>query len=637
MSRPSSLSHRGVNQTLPFRIFLARRLAVALLLTMVLMWLSGDVPVLGQEGDPDQPFTISEADYSAIVAGLEHTCALLADGHVLCWGNTAQGRTIPPGDVFQSISAGGGHNCGVRQDGTVACWGWRDHGQTTPPAGKFDFVGAGREHSCGLRTNQSIQCWGRDYQGVVEPPSGAFNFLGVGVHHNCAIKTSGSLACWGLNDSGQATPPSGLFQFVSAGFTHSCGILMDGTLRCWGANDHGKTTPPAGIFQSVSAGYGNTCGLRMDGAIFCWGWNNVGQSFSPEGSFRSVSTRYGHTCAVRADGAALCWGSKDSHKLDFPILDPSRRIDIPAEPLVRGQVGDYWADVIIGKPDFSEIVPAEVTPFKVFNPGGVYVDRSVDPGFVYVWDAGNSRILGMDLAGCYGSESPCHADIVLGQPSLYDHAACNGDSGVQDYPHRAPASASTLCGIPDLSLSPWEAKSFVNMVIDPMRNLYTPDSFNNRVLFYERPFEEDNVADAVWGQGDFSGLNCNRGNHWNPSAKTLCFHSASNHNRIPAYNGWPAGGVELDPDGNLWIADSGNNRVLRFPFDRTIGQPRDTADLVLGQPDFYHRDTGQGLQRLFAPGALRFGPNGRLYVADTYNNRVVVFDPPFSSGMAVDL
>lgn len=310
------------------------------------------------------------------------------------------------------------------------------------------------------------------------------------------------------------------------------------------------------------------------------------------------------------------------------------QISIPSEPLVRGLPGDYWADVIIGKPDFSEIAPGEVVPFKVFNPGGVFVDRSVSPGLAYVWDAGNSRVLGIDLAKCYANESPCYADVVLGQPSPYDHAACNGDSGVQNYPYRAPASAATLCGIPDLAGSPHETPSYVNMDVDSQGNLYIPDSFNNRVLLYEQPFELDGEADAVWGQESFSGFNCNEGNHWNPTARTLCFHSVNNVDRTPVYDGWPASGVDIDLDSNLWVADSGNNRVLRFPYDPALGRPSGAADLVLGQPDFHHRDPGHGMRNLFAPGALRLGPGGNLYVADTYNNRVVVFTPPFRSGMA---
>ena len=315
-----------------------------------------------------------------------------------------------------------------------------------------------------------------------------------------------------------------------------------------------------------------------------------------------------------------------------PLAKPSSP-PVPSEPLVRGKAGDYWADVIIGKPDFSEITPNEVVPFKVFQPGGVAVDRSVSSGRAYVWDAGNSRILGLDLAKCYSNDGPCHADIVLGQPFPFDHAACNGDSGVQNFPHRQPATASTLCGLPDVSSSPSEHPTFVNMFVDETGNLYVPDSFNHRVLFYERPFETDQIADAVWGQPDFAGITCNIGSLDGPTASSLCFHSHSNYDRGPAHGGWPASGVTLDAAGNLWVADSGNNRVLRFPVDVDTGMAAHTADVVLGQPDFHGNQSGEELNRLFAPSAVRFDQAGRLYVADAYNHRILVFDPPFASGM----
>ena len=317
--------------------------------------------------------------------------------------------------------------------------------------------------------------------------------------------------------------------------------------------------------------------------------------------------------------------------LEIPVIGTP--ITIPREPLVRGVAGDYWADVIIGKPDFSQIGGEEVVPFSLWNPGGVYVDNSSDHEKAYVWDAGNNRILGVDLDQCYASEKPCHASIVLGQPSLYDHSACNGDSGVQNYPHRARPSAKTLCGVPDVVGSPGETKSFVNMVTDENGNLYSPDSFNHRILLYEQPFEEDSTADEVWGQSDFAQLNCNRGSYHTPTASSLCFHSSENHNRTAARGGWPAAGVELDSAGNLWVADAGNNRVLRFPLDASSGRPRKVADLVLDQPDFNSRGYGPSLRELYSPGALRFGSGGQLYVADTYNNRVLMYEPPFVSGM----
>ena len=314
-----------------------------------------------------------------------------------------------------------------------------------------------------------------------------------------------------------------------------------------------------------------------------------------------------------------------------PTPVPTR---FPVRPAVRGVAGDLWADVILGKPDFSQIAPNSVVPFKVFNPGGVVVDRSVSPGRAYVWDSGNSRILGIDLARCYEGPSPCSADIVLGQPSLYDHAACNRDSSVQNDPSIASASAETLCGIPVDDLSPWEGHTFVTMAIDGRGALYVPDSVNHRVLKYNNPFLNDSVADAVWGQTDFAGSACNRGDLDRPTAETLCFRSL-NHLLTAGFLS-SGSGVEINSDGSLWVADSGNHRVLRFSASSATGAVSKVADLVLGQPDFESAEPGGTLDRLHAPSAVRIDANGWLYVADTGNDRVLVFKPPFVSGMEAD-
>ena len=308
-------------------------------------------------------------------------------------------------------------------------------------------------------------------------------------------------------------------------------------------------------------------------------------------------------------------------------LPPSEFLP-PGMP-VRGEPGDLWADIILGKPDFSEISPNEVVPHKVFNPGGVVVDRSVDPGRAYVWDSGNSRILGIDLAKCYAGESPCAADIVLGQPSGYDHSACNGDGGFQNFPARALAGPDTLCGMPDTALSPSEEHTYVTMAVNDDGDLYVPDSHNNRILKYESPFENDTIADQVWGQDDFTGILCNQGNLAAPTADTLCFHSYTNRLRLNRYGN----GAAVDGEGNLWVADGGNNRVLRFPFDPSTGEAAKTANLVLGQPGFTTASPGTNFNRMHAPSAVAIDREGSVYVADTVNDRILVFEPPFVSGM----
>src|SRR4030067_1922259 len=60
----------------------------------------------------------------------------------------------------------------------------------------------------------------------------------------------------------------------------------------------------------------------------------------------------------------------------------SRVIDKPP----RRVVGDYWADAVIGKPDFSSLAPNEVTGARIFNGGGVIVDRSAKPNRLYAYD-----------------------------------------------------------------------------------------------------------------------------------------------------------------------------------------------------------------------------------------------------------
>ena len=316
-------------------------------------------------------------------------------------------------------------------------------------------------------------------------------------------------------------------------------------------------------------------------------------------------------------------------------------------PLVpRGIIGDGWADVVLGKPDFNSLAPNEVTGARVFNGGGVTVDRSVQPNRLYVYDGGNSRVLGLSHLGtCSGGsnagqvcttnsncpQSSCDieegrsADLVIGQPD-FSSSGCNGDSNFQNYPTRAPASASSLCGMTEKQVSPLEGGSIANMAVDEAGNLYVPDWDNHRILLYIRPFETDTVADLVWGQDNFSDNDCNEGRGvYHPDQDSICL-------RSPFDEGF-VGGVGLDKQKNLWVTDNQNNRTLRFPFDPSTRLPSHTADLVLGQANFTTGFQGTGLNQMFAPAAVRVDDRGSVYVADSLNNRVLIFDPPLRSGM----
>lgn len=135
------------------------------------------------------------------------------------------------------------------------------------------------------------------------------------------------------------------------------------------------------------------------------------------------------------------------------------------------------------------------------------------------------------------------------------------------------------------------------------------DAWNHRVLLWHHTPRGGEPADAVLGQADFASGDINRGRA-----------SAS-----PDSLYWPYG-VYWDGE-QLWVADTGNRRVLFWRgLPSGCGQ---SADGVLGQPDFTHRDenagdTGWGSLRW--PHALSHW-QGKLCVADAGNNRVLLWPP----------
>jgi hypothetical protein len=148
--------------------------------------------------------------------------------------------------------------------------------------------------------------------------------------------------------------------------------------------------------------------------------------------------------------------------------------------------------------------------------------------------------------------------------------------------------------------------------------LLVADTGNNRVLVWNAiPTEDGQPADLVIGQASFGECSANRG-ATTPYADTL---------KQPS---------DVWTDGNmLVVADAGNNRLLlwkSFP-----ASSADLADIAVGQVDFTSNQSAVGPTRLSNPGFVT--SNGsQLFVADTNNNRVMVWDTlPFASGAAADI
>ena len=231
----------------------------------------------------------------ALSAGYNHACGLVADGTLRCWGSNAQGQLGNPSTLVGSevpvavpnvsgvlaVTAGAFHTCVLLQDHTVRCWGRNDSGQlgdgtytasftpvTVTGLSNITAVAGGGSHTCALSADGSIRCWGDGYLGQLgngsSAPSttpvqvsGITNALEVaaGWAHSCARLSTGALRCWGEGTSGElgdgamqtATTPvtvSGISTAIglTAGwYQHSCALLCGAGVRCWGVNPWGSS------------------------------------------------------------------------------------------------------------------------------------------------------------------------------------------------------------------------------------------------------------------------------------------------------------------------------------------------------------------------------------------------------------
>ncbi len=272
---------------------------------------------------------------SQVNAGRYHTCAILGDNTVQCWGEDSFGQlgysssfisnTVYNISNASQVSAGDLHTCTLLSDNTIQCWGESDSGQagkklTSDPSFPVSItdivtatqITAGGFHTCALLSNGTIQCWGynRSYQ------------LGGGNHYY-SYSTPVS-----VTDITNATQ-------VTAGRYFTCALLSDKTIRCWGANEYGQlgngstSTPYYKVVSvsdisnatQISAGSYHTCALLNNRTIQCWGNNKYGQlgngstedssvPVTVEGISNATQLTAGHlhTCARLSDNTIKCWG-----------------------------------------------------------------------------------------------------------------------------------------------------------------------------------------------------------------------------------------------------------------------------------------------------------------------------------------
>lgn len=309
----------------------------------------------------------------SIKANTHHTCAILADNSLKCWGinNSGQlgyddfnwrGQTIASitslspvnlGQGVKQVAPGYGHTCAILMDNSLKCWGANDYGQL----GYDDYnwrgyypgsmaslsavnlgsglyakqITAGQNHTCALLQNNNVKCWGRNLNGEL----GYDDTLSRG-------HSPGNMAALPYLNLGEPVLQ------ISAGRYHTCALLMSGAVKCWGWNGYGQLgyddTTQRGhlpgdmaalpainlgfLAKGVVAGYGDTCAILIDDSVKCWGYGGWGTLGYNDTAYRghtigsmaalpkinigqgvkNLALQTGHVCGVLADDKLKCWG-----------------------------------------------------------------------------------------------------------------------------------------------------------------------------------------------------------------------------------------------------------------------------------------------------------------------------------------
>jgi alpha-tubulin suppressor-like RCC1 family protein len=200
----------------------------------------------------------------AVSAGTHHACAIRSDGALFCWGDGSQGRTglgevdvhLLPAAVdlgtlrrAKAVVAGLEHTCAILDDDSLKCWGGAVGGRLG--LGETDNRGDGPQEM-------------GDYLPAVNLGTGrSAKAVALGIEHTCALLDDDSVKCWGMNigtgclglgddmnrylpeHMGDALPRVNLgtgrtAKAIGAGYGFTCALLDNDSIKCWGRSDKGQ-------------------------------------------------------------------------------------------------------------------------------------------------------------------------------------------------------------------------------------------------------------------------------------------------------------------------------------------------------------------------------------------------------------
>ncbi|MBI2606671.1 MAG: hypothetical protein HYW49_11395 [Deltaproteobacteria bacterium] len=233
----------------------------------------------------------------AIAAGFGHTCAILNNDKVKCWGRNNYGQ-LGLGDNSAS-KANIGDEAG--EMGNALAFVDLGTGRTAKA------ISCGSEHTCAILDNDKLKCWGNNNYGQV----------GSGINSSSSQYPSpwysiGAVA----GEMGDQLPYVSLgtgrtVKKIKLGNHHTCAILDDAAglnshLKCWGLN----------TFAQLGLGHLNNVGGSL---------NNMGDNLAyvDLGSGRTVkdiAPQHDNTCALLDNNTVKCWGSVQTDTTDYGAL-----------------------------------------------------------------------------------------------------------------------------------------------------------------------------------------------------------------------------------------------------------------------------------------------------------------------------
>jgi hypothetical protein len=292
-----------------------------------------------------------------------------------------------------ALSSGGAHTCAILDNGDVSCWGDGTNGK----------LGNGDTSDKTTPTITSSLGTGRTAVG-----------LSSGEEITCAILDNGAVSCWGYGSSGglgnggtplmKITPTltSSLGTgrtavALSSGSTYTCAILDNGSVSCWGHGIYGqlgngatsaKLTPTltsslgtGRTAVALSSGNYHTCAILDNGSVSCWGYGNYGQMGNGATSSKSTPTLTSSLGTGRT--ALFIDGDKDGDGV-YEHLDSYPGDSIRSNKCDTGQFGRYQCvDAPLGKfvPSSGSMYATDASPGYFVSSAGQSSATACSPGY----------------------------------------------------------------------------------------------------------------------------------------------------------------------------------------------------------------------------------------------------------------